>query len=221
MDPLSDIDTKSRILDAAERAFADAGFAAASLRHIIAAAKVNLAAVHYHFGSKEGLIEAVFARRIKPLNTERLALLDAAEKRAGSRALPVTGVLAAMIGPALRLSRDETRGGAAFTRLLGRTLAEPTPGLQSMLQRQFGDVIARFTAAFRRALPRLPDGEIFWRIKFVVGAMAHTMCDPQNLRLMSRDLRDPADAGDLTRRLVNFLAAGMRAPPPPKRRTRK
>ena len=96
-------DTKIRILDAAESLFAEHGFAATSLRAITRHANVNLAAVHYHFGSKEGLVEAVFSRRLGPLNQERLELLDAVEARGGE----LEDVLRALIGPALRLSRAE------------------------------------------------------------------------------------------------------------------
>ena len=92
------MDTKSAILDAAEQAFAEHGFEAASLRSIIATAKVNVAAIHYHFGSKEALIEAVFERRLKPVNSRRLALLDAAEARAGSAPAPLVGLDAGLSG---------------------------------------------------------------------------------------------------------------------------
>src|SRR5258705_11177243 len=73
-------DTKHRILDSAERLFAEYGFAGVSLRAIIADAKVNLAAIHYHYHSKEALFDAVILRRLEPINRERLELLDALER---------------------------------------------------------------------------------------------------------------------------------------------
>jgi len=211
----SETDTKTLILDAAEQAFADLGFEAASLRYIIAAAGVNLAAIHYHFGSKEALIEAVFARRLAPLNAERLALLDELEKTVAKKdALPLEKVIEALVGPALRLSRDAAQGGPVVTRLFGRTIAEPSGQLQRMFIAQFGNVVNRFANAFQRALPKLPRDVMFWRFQFVVGAMGHLMCDPQRLKTLSGGLCDPADTETARGQLVEFLAAGMRAPVP-------
>src|SRR5262245_62123867 len=100
---MSAIATKQRILDVAEVQFAEHGYAGASLRGIIAAAHVNLAAVHYHFRSKEALLEAVLLRRAGPLNEERLRLLDALEAQAGNGGAPVEGIIEAFIGPPLHL----------------------------------------------------------------------------------------------------------------------
>ena len=74
------IDTKTKILNAAEYLFASRGPNATSLRQVISRAKVNLAAIHYHFGSKESLLQAVLSRRLVPLNAGRLALLDKYER---------------------------------------------------------------------------------------------------------------------------------------------
>lgn len=208
---MSDRDTKTVILDAAEHAFADLGFDAASLRHIISVAGVNLAAVHYHFGSKEGLIAAVFSRRLGPLNQERLRLLDSIEAT-HTKDMPVERVLEALVGPALRLARDPAKGGPVVMRLFGRTIAEPSEYLQRLLNEQFGDVVKRFAAALHRALPSLPPAVLFWRMVFVIGAMGHLMCDPQKLKEMSKGLCDPEDTEAAIKQLVAFLAAGMQAP---------
>lgn len=203
---MSEADTKTLILNAAEQAFAELGFAAASLRQIVAAAGVNLAAVNYHFGSKEGLIQAVFARRIGPLNEERLRLLDAAEAKKGG--VTLEEIVEALVGPALRLSRDVQKGGPFFMRLLGRTVAEPSEFLQKMLREQFGHVVKRFTAAFARALPELTEDELAWRIHFAIGVMAHTMCDPQNLRLCP-GRSETVETEEVVQKAVDFIAAGM------------
>ena len=211
MSALAETDTKTLILNAAEQAFADRGFGAASLRQIIAQAGVNLAAVHYHFGSKEALIAAVFERRIGALTQERMALLDACEA-AGQGPLPLEKVLEAFVGPALRLTTDPAKGGKVFMRLFGRTIAEPSEHLQTMLNEQFGATLKRFLAAFRRALPALPPAALFWRFQFVVGAMGYLMADPQNLKAVSGGLCDPSDTETAIKELAAFLAAGLRAP---------
>lgn len=216
-------ETRTLILDAAELEFAEQGFAAASLRQVIVRAGVNAAAVHYHFGAKEELISAVFARRIGALTAERLALLDACERDAAGRAPDLERVLAALVGPALRLTADPARGGQVFMRLLGRIMAEPSPFLQEMLNRHFGEVVRRFFAALQRALPRLPLPELQWRFQFIVGAMGYVMADPHNMKVVTGGLCDPADTDTAVAELVTFLAAGLRAPVParPRRKGRR
>jgi AcrR family transcriptional regulator len=208
----SDADTKTLILDAAEVAFADLGFDAASLRHIIALAGVNLAAVHYHFGSKEALLAAVFQRRIAPMSAERFARLDRIEQASGNGPLPLEGILEALIEPALQLARAPDKGGSAVVRLFGRTIAEPNEMLQKLLSQEFGETLRRFSSAFARALPDLPQPVLMWRIQFVIGAMGHVMCDPSNLKESSAGLCDPTDIERAVDEMVAFLAAGLRAP---------
>src|SRR5438105_15736421 len=117
------VDTKQRILDSAERLFAQHGFAATSLRTIIADAKVNLAAIHYHFHSKEALLDAVILRRLGPVNQERLKLLDACEASALDGRPNLESVLEAFIAPAFRVGSDPD-SGQIFVRLIGRILSE-------------------------------------------------------------------------------------------------
>src|SRR5437667_4242675 len=116
-------DTKQRILDSAERLFADYGFAGTSLRAIIANAKVNLAAIHYHYRSKEALFDAVILRRLQPINQERLELLDACERSAADGKPTLEQVLEAFLAPAFRVGADPN-GGQTFVRLIGRLLSE-------------------------------------------------------------------------------------------------
>jgi AcrR family transcriptional regulator len=191
--------------------FAVQGPNATSLRQVIAKAKVNLAAIHYHFGSKESLMQAVLSRRLVPLNAERLALLETYEHKSGKGAVSLPKVLEALVGPALRLSRDPKRGGTIFMRLLGRCVLEPDKTIQTMLNHQFHYVLERFTPALQRALPDLPPVDFFWRIHFLVGSMAHTMADSERLRSISGGVCDPDDTEGTIRRLVTFLNAGLKA----------
>src|SRR3982751_2203971 len=146
--------TQARILDAAETLFMEHGFEATSLRLITAAASVNLAAVNYHFGSKEELFQAVLTRRLHPMKQARVALLDRYEK-AATGAVRCESILAALFIPALDLARDPQRGGANFLRLLGRAYADPAPFIRHFLSEQYALMIARFKLAFGRALPAL------------------------------------------------------------------
>jgi outer membrane protein, multidrug efflux system len=208
----SDPDTKTLILDAAEQAFADLGFDAASLRHIIAVAGVNLAAVHYHFGSKDALVRAVFDRRIGPLNAERLEMLDLIEKEAGKKAPQLDEIIRALIEPALKLARDPKKGGPDVMRLFGRMIAEPGEDLQRMIHDQFGGVTARFGFALAKACPDLPEAVLIWRFHFMIGAMGHVMADPTQMKLFTAGRCDPNDTEEVVRQMTSFLAAGFRAP---------
>jgi len=203
--------TKESILDTAERLFAANGYAATSLRSIIAEAGVNLAAVHYHFHSKEALLEAVILRRSVPANQERLALLDRFEKAAEGKPVPLEKVIEAFVAPTFRMSRDPQSGGMVFMRLLGRLHAEGDL-LPGIVTSQFGDVLERFGTALRRALPDLPQAELFWRLNLAIGALAQTLRGGSKDLQKISDLALPFDSETTLERLVAFLGAGFRAP---------
>ena len=207
--------TKDRILDAAESLFMEHGFEATSLRSITAAAGVNLAAVNYHFGSKEELFEAVLTRRLDPMNQERLDLLTALEHAAEPRPVPCEQILSAMFVPALKLARDRERGGKNFLRLLGRAYADPAPFIRQFLSEQYAVMIARFKSAFARALPELPPKELSWRLHFIMGALSYTLAGTDALKLIA-ELTPAESANDemLLRRLAPFLLAGLQMPMP-------
>jgi len=207
--------TKEKILDAAEELFMEHGFEATSLRQMTAAAGVNLAAVHYHFGSKEDLFEAVLTRRLDPMNQERVALLTRYEHSAAPHPLSCEKIFAAMFIPALKLARDRERGGKNFLRLLGRAYADPAPFIRHFLSDQYAVMIARFKAAFRRALPQLPKKELTWRLHFIMGALSYTLAGTDTLKLIAALSPGEADNDELVlRRLAPFLIAGLRAPLP-------
>ncbi len=205
-------DTKTRILDAAELLFMEHGFEATSLRQLTAAAGANLAAVHYHFGSKEELFEAVLTRRLDPMNEERIALLDRLERDAGARAPTCEKVLFAMLIPALRLARDERLGGRNFLRLLGRAYADPAPFIRRFLSAQYAGMIGRYKEAFLRALPHLGRQELTWRLHFVMGALSYTLAGTDALKLFAQ-VGAADDDELLLQRLAPFLVAGLKAPP--------
>jgi AcrR family transcriptional regulator len=209
---MSTPDTKARLLDAAELRFAEVGFSAASLRDITTDAQANVAAANYHFGSKEGLYLAVFARRVGPLNARRLALLDAheaAHSERPSEPLPLEPILDAFLRPALEMgAAPESR---QFLRIVGR-LASEMPDLCRRMEAQFDVVKQRFLASLRRALPHLAPHELFWRAHFMVGAMLHTMNDHERLAAITDGMCDARDVEGTLRQMIPCFAAGMRAP---------
>lgn len=208
-------DTRDRLLAAAEDLFMAQGFTAPSLRAITARARVNIAAVNYHFGSRAGLIRDVLKRRLGPLNSARVAHLDRLEAEAGGQPLAVEAILEALLVPALQLSRDPLGQGTTVLRLLGRALSEPADSMQSFLPAQYEEVAQRFREALARALPHLPRRELVWRMHFAFGAIAYTMAGDDALRLVATcEAENAQDAEAIVRRLVPFLAAGLRAPAP-------
>lgn len=202
------IATKDRILDVAEGLFAEWGLSETSLRAITREAGVNLAAVNYHFGSKEALIQAVFARRAEALNSRRLKAL------ASSKARGVPGleaVLDAYIRPALEMARDEKAG--CYIKLLGRAYTDPNIQAGQFLPRQHDATLEAFKPEFSRLLPQLDKTELYWRLHFLIGGLVYCMAG-QDMMLLSSScqLCDPADTEGMIRRLVAFVAAGLRAP---------
>ena len=143
------------------------GFEATSMRLLTAKAEVNLAAVNYHFGSKHALIEAVFRRRLDPMNAGRIAELDRLEGDAGP--LSADAIIRAFIGPSLRMIEDTRGGGRSFIRLLGRTYTEPTKPIRALIGQLYAPTMARYKAAFERALPNMPRDELVWRMHFMFG----------------------------------------------------
>lgn len=191
-------DTRDRLLDAAERRFAASGFAATSLRAVTGEAGVNVAAAHYHFGSKHELLRAVFARRMAPVNAERLARLDALETRPDPPP-SVEEVLDAMLTPALALAARHPE----IAELGALIHSEPAAEVRVLLAEVFGEVKRRFTAALRRSLPELDETAIGLRLLFAIGAMVH---------LIAQRTLEEVPPERAREELLAFLAAGVRAP---------
>ena len=206
-------DTRERILDAAEALFVEHGFEATSMRMITATAGVNLAAVNYHFGAKEALIQEVFRRRLTWLNRERLRVLDELEREAKGGLVKPSQILEAFFGTALRLAADTEHGGHRFMRLLGRTYTDPAQFVRTFLAEEYAGVVERFSAALFRALPDVPREEILWRFHFMLGALAYALAGTDALQIVAGKV-DEDDPQAVSRRLMSFLLGGLRAPLP-------
>lgn len=204
-------ETRTRILDAAEELFMLHGFEGTSMRLLTAKAGVNLAAVNYHFGSKDALIEAVFRRRLDPMNVARTAELDKLE--AESRAPSPEAIIRAFITPGLKLMEDGRNGGRNFARLLGRTYTEPNKLVRQLIGQMYAPAMQRYKAALERALPQMPRDELVWRMHFMFGTLAYTLAATDTVQLIAGcKPEDRYDASLLEERLTAFLAAGLNAP---------
>jgi AcrR family transcriptional regulator len=193
-------DTRGKILNAAESLFGENGYAATSLRHIIGKAGVNLAAIHYHFGSKQDLLDQVILRKAGPLNERRVALLEQFEAEAAPAPAGIEKILEAFIAPAVLVEKSP-----AFVKLMGRVHSEGL--MPEFARRNFQPIIGRFFSAIRRALPDMPMEELTWKAHFALGAMAFTLsikpdfyaeisCEPPQI---------------IAKRLVAFVSSGFRS----------
>jgi len=204
-------ETRERILDAAEVLFAAHGFEATSMRMITGLANVNLAAVNYHFGSKDALIQEVFRRRLTGLNQRRMVALEEAEAESGGEALKPSKIVEIFFGMPLIMAAETDPAGATFMRLLGRTYTEPNEFVRRFLAEEYSEVVDRFMGALYRALPDVPKDEILWRFHFMMGAMSYAIAGTDALRLFGGELND-TDPERMLPRLMSFLLGGLRAP---------
>ncbi len=207
-------ETRQRILDAAEALFVEHGLEATTLRQITTSAQVNLAAVNYHFGSKESLIGELFRRRLTWLNEQRLQALDRLEAEAQGAPLKPSQIVDAFFGVAVKMAADREGGGHNFMRLLGRTYTEPASFVRSFLAAEYSEAIARFKEALIKALPEVPREEIYWRFHFMLGAMSYAISGADALRIVADVSLDETDGEALSARLMSFLLGGLRAPLP-------
>ena len=204
-------DTATRIQDVAERLFVEHGFEATSLRMITQQAEVNLAAVNYHFGSKDALFESVFMRRLAPLISGCLAELDELEQQGEKPA--VEDLVKSFVRPCLALSKDPSRGGALFVRLLSRTLVENHRQLREVISQQYSVFIQRYSVAFQKALPELGAEELAWRMHFAFSVMFNAFAGNDVLKIFVRSqIVSARDPDMIVKHLVPFVVAGLTSP---------
>jgi AcrR family transcriptional regulator len=199
--------TRTAILAAAERLYADRGFGDVTLRDIVAEANVNLAAVNYHFGSKDELIAELFVTRSLALNRERLRELKAAEDVGGGTA-DISDVLRALVGPTLRgcLGPDNQRSVAA--RFMIRVSIESVPAIRRIRNREI-DHLRKFVAAMHRSLPGHGEVELYWGLHFALAMAQQTVRDSERLTKLSDGKCDVDDVEDIIARVVTVALMGL------------
>jgi AcrR family transcriptional regulator len=198
------LDTKERILDSAELLFASEGVANTSLRALTEHAGVNLAAVNYHFQSKDALVQAVLFRRMNPINEKRLVLLA----DAGG---DLHRILDAFYRPAVETVLESAEQGRPIAALVGRLYSEPGELLSSQVRAIMSEVFQKFFAAFQAALPDVPPATLFWRMQFCVGLMAHTFGAMHLIEGMARGRVQTGDPEEILRQMIDYAAGGLRA----------
>jgi AcrR family transcriptional regulator len=197
---------RERLLNAAEKLFADFGFNGVSVRDIVGAAKVNLAAIPYHFGTKENLFKEVFYRRAARLQTEREALLQAL--RASKKKPELEDVLWALLEPLFRTGRENE----SFRRLVGRASMDPTPQVQKLLAEIYTPEFSVVPKELRKICANLPDEAFYWRLNCLYGVMLFVLADTGKIQTIAGEKFDTSRPDVALKHVIPFLAAGLRAP---------
>jgi AcrR family transcriptional regulator len=202
--------TKAAVFAAAERLFALHGFQNVSVRDITAEARVNLASVNYHFGSKDALLFEIFRRRTGELNRERARMLHEANDRHAGKP-PVRDILEALFAPPLRWA-DPAHERRISVQFIIRARSEGTEEIRQALQNDVSH-LARFADALKKACPELTPETVYWRLHFVLG-MAHNnrFMEFDRLHHLSGGLTREGDVAGLLTRMLDFAEAGFLAP---------
>ena len=203
--------TRTAILAAAERLYADRGFGDVTLRDIVAEANVNLAAVNYHFGSKDELIAELFVTRSLALNRERLRELRVAEDRGSSRA-NVADILRALVGPSLRGCIGPERDRSTAARFMIRASIESVPPIRRIRNREI-DHLRKFVVALRRALPDRGEAELYWGLHFALAMAQQTVRDSERLTKLSDGKCDLDDVEGVIARVVDVAVMALSGAP--------
>lgn len=205
-------ETQIKVLEAAEAEFAECGFAGASIRNITQRAGVNVASIHYHFGSKEELIKQLLLYRIAPVNELRLSRLAAEELKYPNGVVPVPVLVDLMVRPALEkiLSPD----GSLFVRAMARCMSEPFAGMDDIDREVFSEMFSTFWRAFGKALPHLSEDAVLAQMNFVVCSMVGMMMHfPRIGYLHGTEISDERSK-QMVESFIHFVAAGVEGAQP-------
>ncbi len=195
-------------MDAAEILFAKNGYKGTSLRQITEHAGANVAAVNYHFGTKENLLIEILDRVVVPINARRIQLLDDFEDQGAPN---IRQVLEAFLLPDIHTLKELRQRNPALPRFVARMYSENSALMQEIMGQQFEDIGHRFGKAIGTALPHLTAEEIAWRLQCVVGIVIYLFASV-TLPGGSSMVGDNTDA-DLER-LLAITVPMMTAPDP-------
>ncbi|XBQ15910.1 MAG: TetR family transcriptional regulator [Oceanicaulis sp.] len=201
--------TRERLLDAAEKLFAEKGYYGVTVRAIAREADADPALVTYYFGGKRELFDAVLLRRADELNTIRLARLEACEREAGPDGPQLEEIIAAFTGPLLDRSANGGPGWKSYFALIGQVTNSPEWGA-AVMSKYFDPIVRRFLQSVRKALPEMAEEDLFWGYHFLSGALVLTFADTGRVDSLSGGLCESSDLEAVHDRMPDFLAAGFR-----------
>lgn len=198
-------ENREEILDAAERHFAERGYAAASLREIAMDVNVTQAMANYYFGSKRDLFKEVYRRRGHWLAERRMELLE------GVKAKPkftVEDIVRAYILPPFQLRASVQ--GRAFLRLQARLHAEPDEESFALRREVYDRPVRAYVASLSQLLPDKPAETLFIRFAQLIGIYIYILSDAHRIEQISGIPDLTPDTDHLIEEIVKFTAAGFR-----------
>ncbi len=199
--------TKEKILDSAKSLFANKGLKETSVRDITSHAGVHLAAVNYHFKTKDGLLKELIDRKMAPLNKKKIKLLDVYEKEFGNEPVPIEYALYALIAPEIEMYFDDPD----FLRITGQIASHPDEETYTIFVENYEKVFARFKEVFLVSLPHLSSEDLMWRMHFLSGSIIYTWTSHEGLTSLSKGLCRLDDQQEIVNKLIAFSASGLRA----------
>ena len=203
--------TRDKLLDAATRAFAEHGVENASLIDITRqAGQRNRGALHYHFGSRHGVLVAVLERHVDFLAKREGELLDQARERGGNALEPV---VEAVVRPAVELAESGWRGRCCLQIIAQLAEEDPrdlAPEVQAVLDRTGGPAVYDELVA---RMPKLPEHVRLERLALMTTFVLRAVADRSRLMSRRRKGRPQLDLEAFTDNLVAMAAASVAAPP--------
>ena len=198
--------TRDRLIEVSGELFAERGFDSVSLRVITESANANLAAVNYHFGSKEELILAVVEDIVGPVNQKRLERLGEIDS---TSSVSLKAIIHAFIDPVFDVTSADAGADNKYYKLLSRCIASRDERVSSIIIKQFPEVLAKFVSSLTKVIPGLSSDSAHLKVMFMAGALAHSLFHYENFLLVSHGSFDPSSPNLLKSELVSFLSAGM------------
>lgn len=206
-------DTRTRLIEVASRHYANHGYEGMSLRRVTQEAEANIAAVSYHFGSKQQLLVASFRHAVDPVNAERLEQLERLRQEQPSGPLPLRSILDALLLPMAGKAHAFAGGLQTFLKCLARFMGESDEEITREVARCFSDVEAAFIGELRQTLSHLNPASVQWAFQFAVSSMIGTFLRFglfQHKGMISGSLTDTLE---MLCALRDFIATGLEGMP--------
>ncbi|NQT73660.1 MAG: TetR/AcrR family transcriptional regulator [Chloroflexi bacterium] len=202
--------TKSKILDAAEKLFAEKGYEGTSIRAICSAARANVAAVHYHFGGKECVAEAIMERRMEVLSVRRKKLLD--DLFSKNDTPTVRSLIGTLVLPLAELIDSKGNSGLAYVKMLAHLFNERPDLIWTVFMKYNSDNRTRQAEGIVRALPHISVEVLDRRQTLATAAALHWLANPIYFTMEGPDVIQRPGGTEIVSELIDFLAGGLSAP---------
>lgn len=201
---------KMRLVESAEQLVADRGFDLVSVRDITQAAKANVAAVNYHFGSREGLMGVLVVRHLQPVQQERLARLEVLEKKWGNKAIPLEELVEAFVRPVAGMVRKSELPERVLSRLVGRMLALESASMPASVAELSAELASRFSRSLAKSLPGSNKEDLAWRLHFLSGGLIHLLVAAEELQKNAESGVNELSIDLALSRFIRFAVSGLR-----------